>query len=172
MFFNTFLQRSTVVPESSAEPPARSYSVEIMLILLAFKLPSPTENRRFPFHFGGLGEKAVFDKRWRRKVLHLSKVSQVDLWCRNYFGVCRGGVCVSDLCLRSYFAVGSGSVCVTDLRRCSFIGVCRGDVRVIDLCRRSYFGVCRGGVCVTDLWRRSSFGVCSGGVCVSDLRVK
>ena len=81
----------------------------------------------------------------------VSKVCQVDSWCRSYIGVCRGGVSVSDLCF------------------CSYIGVCRGGVSVSDLCRRMYTGVCRGGFSVNDLWRRSFIGVCRGGVSVSDL---
>ena len=56
------------------------------------------------------------------------KACQVESWRRSYFGVCRGGVCVSDLCRRSY------------------IGICRGGVCESDLCRRTYIGVCRGGV--------------------------
>ena len=44
---------------------------------------------------------------------------------------------MTDLRRHSYFGVCRGGVCVTDLRRRRNEGVCRGGVCVTDLCRRS-----------------------------------
>ena len=108
------------------------------------------------------------------------------MWCRRYFGVCSGGVCVGDLCRRDYIGVCRGGVCMNEMWCSNCIGVCMGGVCVrglccrtyigvckkgaSDLCRRTYIGVCSPGVCVSDLCRHSDIGVCKGGACVSDLR--
>ena len=47
-----------------------------------------------------------------------------------YFGVCRGGVCVSDLCRRSFIGVCRAGVRVSDLHRGSFILVFAEEVSV------------------------------------------
>ena len=77
----------------------------------------PNAKRGFPFHFGGLGARLCSPQVAPccqpfatvrnplcegRKALHngewVSKVSQVDLRHRSYFGVSGGVVCVTDLC--------------------------------------------------------------------------
>ena len=45
-------------------------------------------------------------------------INIIDLYYRNYLGICKGNVCVSVLCRRSYCSVCRGSViCVPEGRR-------------------------------------------------------